>query len=368
MKKSAFIALGIALAVSSGWARERWTEQEANAWFAGQPYRAGVNYVASDAVNAIEMWSPETFNPKRIDSELALAESIGFNTVRVFLNDQVWAADPEGFDRRIDAFLEIAKRHGIGVMLTFFTNGGNGESHLGKQSSDDGSHNGSWVKSPKLSLLADEAAWGILERYVKDVITRHAKDGRVIVWDIYNEPGNVRSSHIKGKPLKPDEIEAYTVNCFHLLQQSFRWARDCNPTQPITAGRWTGGEIGKIFNDYQFAQSDVISYHRYAPPEIHRKIMRELKRYHRPILCTEWMARHLGCTFDPILGEMKRANVWSYSWGLVAGKMETWRPWPNVVKPGDHSKDGLWFHDIYHADHTPYDPKETAYIQRVLKK
>jgi hypothetical protein len=347
-----------------------WTPEQANAWFAAQPYRAGVNYIPAYAINAIEMWSAETFDPKAVDSELSLAASVGFNTIRVFLNDQVYTADPEGFGKRFETFLGVAEKNGFGVMVTFFTNGGHPEGRLGKQPAPNGTHNSGWVKSPCLSLLGDEAKWGTLERYVKGVVSKHAQDSRIVVWDIYNEPGNVRSKHVSQKrELTAEEVKAYQANCLHLVQRSAQWARDCDPSQPITFGVWAGGDIAKMFDQTQIENSDVLSYHCYGPLEQQKKRCEALRKYNRPVLCTEWMARQLGSTFNPTLGYMKENRVWSYSFGLVAGKMETWRPWPALVeRETDPAKRAMWFHDIFRADHSPYDPEEIKYIKGVLKK
>lgn len=129
--KNALVACAV-VAASALFARDVWTCEQANEWFAKQKYRAGVNYVPSYAINSIEFWQKESYNPKIIDSELALLESLGMNTVRVSLNDLVWKDDPEGFYKRLDNFLEIADKHGAGVMFVFFTNGGKDNGKLGK--------------------------------------------------------------------------------------------------------------------------------------------------------------------------------------------------------------------------------------------
>src|ERR1700722_18282331 len=85
----------------------RWTEAKANAWYAQQPWLVGANYVPSDAINQLEMFQAATFNPALNDKELGMAESIGMNTMRVFLQDQLWTSDPEGFSKRLDTFLGI---------------------------------------------------------------------------------------------------------------------------------------------------------------------------------------------------------------------------------------------------------------------
>src|SRR5262250_2329182 len=98
----------------------RWPEQKANAWYTQQPWLAGSNYVPKSAINQLEMWQAETFNPDEIDTEFAWAEAMGMNTMRVFLHDLVWQQDAAGFQRRIDEFLTIAARHHIRPMFVLF--------------------------------------------------------------------------------------------------------------------------------------------------------------------------------------------------------------------------------------------------------
>ncbi len=62
----------------------QWTEQQANDWYAKQPLLVGSNYIPATAVNQLEMWQADTFDPTRVDMELGWAEGIGMNTMRVF--------------------------------------------------------------------------------------------------------------------------------------------------------------------------------------------------------------------------------------------------------------------------------------------
>ena len=89
MRKSIIAILALCAATSS-FAREKWTEAQANSWYAAQPFYAGANFIPSNAINQIEMWSSDTFSPDVIDRELGWASAIGFNTMRVFLSDVVW--------------------------------------------------------------------------------------------------------------------------------------------------------------------------------------------------------------------------------------------------------------------------------------
>lgn len=82
-------------------ADSRWTEAAANAWHAKQPWLVGSNFIPATAINEFEMWQADTFDPKEIDKELGWAESLGLNTMRVFLHDLAWQQDPQGFKQRI---------------------------------------------------------------------------------------------------------------------------------------------------------------------------------------------------------------------------------------------------------------------------
>ncbi len=366
MKKWSLFLVLLVLSLLTCQARERWTSQQANEWFAKQKYRAGVNYIPAYAINPIEIWSAETFDIKTIEKEFSLMQSIGFNAVRVFLNDLVWNDDPDGANARLEQFLAIADKYDIGVMIVFFTHGGKDGAKLGKQPNPKGTHNSGWVKQPDMATFSDKAKWGRLEKYVKNVISKFANDKRILVWDIYNEPGNIKSEHVvggKGK-LTKEQIKELEKLGIDFIKETAKWARECNPSQPITYGRWTN-RLGKEYIEIQYAESDILSYHCYGSVMNNLALINQMKKLNRPIMCTEWMARHLGSNFNPILGFLKNNDIWSFAFGFVAGKMETWRPWPAIDKP---STNGIWFHDIFKANHTPYDPTEIEYIKNVLKK
>ena len=117
----ALCALAVLFAVTSSLhAQQRWTEAQANAWYAAQPWPVGANFLPSTAINELEMWQADTFDPVTIDREFGWAEGIGMNTMRVFLHNLVWEQDPKGFDQRIDAFLAIAARHHIRPVFVLF--------------------------------------------------------------------------------------------------------------------------------------------------------------------------------------------------------------------------------------------------------
>jgi hypothetical protein len=134
--------------------RERWSETQANEWYSRQPWLVGANYIPANAINQLEMWQADTFDPATIDKELALAQSIGMNTVRVFLHDLLWQQDAPGFRQRIDQFLTIAARHRIKPLFVLFDSCWDPEPHLGLQHLPiPGIHNSGWVRSDEMIPL-----------------------------------------------------------------------------------------------------------------------------------------------------------------------------------------------------------------------
>ena len=207
---SVFFASSLASAPPSPTASQepsdaRWSEDEAWAWYGKVGPIVGCNYLPRSAVNVTEMWQKETFDPETIDEELGWAEKAGYNSLRVFLQYLVWKHDPEGLKQRIDQFLAISERHGIRVMLVPFCDCSfaGREPYLGKQDEPvPGMHNSGWVPIPGLERVVDRATWPGLERYIKDLVGRFGSDRRVLIWDLYNEPGNSRMGEIEFELLR----------------------------------------------------------------------------------------------------------------------------------------------------------------------
>jgi hypothetical protein len=341
----------------------RWTEDAANAWYARQPWLVGANYVPSDAINQLEMFQATTFNPTINDRELGLGESIGMNTMRVFLQDQLWQQDPKGFVQRLDAFLGIAARHHIRPILVLFDSCWESNPHLGPQHPPiPGVHNSGWVQSPGATELIDSSYEPKLQEYVVGVVSAFANDERVLAWDIWNEPDNNNGKRFDEPKNKVELVTA-------LLPKAFAWARSAHPTQPLTSGVWTGdwsdpvkeSQVTKI----QLAESDIITFHNYGWPEEFEARVRELQPNHRPILCTEYMARGSGSTFDTILPLAKQLKVAAINWGLVAGKTQTYYPWDSWQHPYVLSQPTIWFHEVFRNDGTPYRLREVELIREL---
>ena len=345
----------------------RWTEKAASDWYAKQPWLVGSNYIPANAVNELEMWQAESFDPKRIDLELGWAESIGLNTMRVFLHDLPWQQDPEGFRKRIDTFLQIAAKHHIRPLLVLFDSCWDPDPKLGKQRDPrPGVHNSGWVQSPGAKALQDPAQVPRLEKYVKGVVGVFANDPRILGWDVWNEPDNGN-----GSELKDFKAETKTEIVLQLLPRAFEWARAMHPTQPLTSGVWKGdwsgpeklGPMEKI----QIAMSDVISFHNYDKPEEFEKRVIWLQQFHRPILCTEYMARGNGSTFQGTLPIARKYRVAAINWGFVAGRTQTYYPWDSWQHPYIDHQPAVWFHDIFRTAGEPYDKDEVAFIKEMVQ-
>lgn len=344
---------------------QRWSEQKAREWYQRQPWLVGSNYAPAYAINQLEMWQADSFDPRRIDTELGWAEGIGMNTMRVFLHDLLWQQDAEGFKRRLDEFLRISQRHHIRPVLVLFDSVWDPDPRLGKQRAPrPGVHNSGWVQGPGRAALQDPAQRARLEAYVKGVVGAFAKDERVLAWDIWNEPDNTNGGSY-GELEPKNKVELVLA----LLPQAFAWAREAGATQPLTSGVWKGDwsspEKMTEMDRTQIELSDVVSFHNYdSPTELERRI-NWLTRYNRPLICTEYMARGNGSFFMGSLPVFRKYNIAAINWGLVQGKTQTNLPWDSWERPYTDREPSIWFHEVFRTDGTPYIPEEAQYIKRM---
>lgn len=331
------------------YAQSSWTVQRANEWYQHQHWLAGANFIPSTAVNQLEMWQADTFDTTAINRELGYAEQIGFNIMRVYLHHVAWQQDSIGFKERIRQYLTIADRHQIKTMFVFFDDCWNDDYHPGPQPAPRLSvHNSRWLKDPGNGIDNNPALMDTLKWYVKDILNTFKEDERVSIWDLYNEPGHF----------------GHGDKSWPLLRNVVKWARDVNPEQPITIGVWTKEKDFTAFNQFQLENSDVISFHNYRDTVSLKQALDTLVRMGRPVICTEYMKRPNGSTFQHCLPIFKRYGVGAINWGLVAGKTQTNYPQGNK---GGEPEPAVWYHDIFHKDGTPFDPKEMEQIKELNK-
>lgn len=350
--------------------QQRWSREKAQAWYDALPWLVGCNFIPSNAVNQLEMWQSDTFDPVTIDRELGWAAALGMNTVRVFLHDLAWLHDQEGFKNNIREYLRIAHRHSIRTMFVFFDDCWWPDAKPGKQPEPVmGMHNSGWLQSPGVAVAQDPTQEARLKAYVQDIVGTFGHDERVLIWDIYNELGNTfltvgtlpwyqRFPKMAYRAFRHLFMPLPTLT---LLQKTAEWVREMHPSQPITAGIWFGS---KTLNDTLINLSDVVSFHHYFKAGSLERQIRQLQQHGRPVLCTEYMSRTSGSLFETHLPVMKKYEVAAYNWGLVNGKTQTIYTWSD--KPGG-AEPALWFHDILRQDGTPFSEKETDFIREITR-
>ena len=366
----------------------RWSAGRINKWYSEQPWLVGANYYPATAINQIEMWQELTWDPETIDKELGWAAELGMTTMRVFLHRMVWLHEKEGLYRRMDDFLTICQKHGIRPWFVFFDDCHYPVPKMGKQPVPVRAfHNSGWLHCPGRELALCYAAGEAtreesesLKGYVQETIKRFANDDRVLMWELYNEPGR-STVDIEYDLYSRKDMMGERSN--KLVYDSWVWAREINPSQPITStSQGSNGENNIRINRIN---SDLHSIHSYSAPEKFRALIMEYKKDGRPVLMTEWLARKDGNTVQACLPIMKELNVGAVNWGFVNGKSQTsWdrnsrknadgkRTHPDVrrragdiIKPGEpFPEPELWFHDLLRTDGTPFDEEEVALFKKL---
>jgi len=349
---------------------ERWSKEKAWEWYEKQPWLVGTNFNPSTSINQLEFWQADTFDPETIERELKWSSDLGMNLHRVYLHNLLWNQDSAGFLSRLDDYLTIADKYKIKTMFVLLDDVWHPIPKLGKQPKPmPHVHNSGWIQAPGAEILGDSTRHDELKGYIKGVVKKFANDDRVLVWDIYNEPDNVA-----GQPGRKElEIKDKHIYSLALLKKVFKWSREANPSQPLTTGIWRGNidhwgtpdSLPKI-DKYMVENSDVISFHAYDSnmEDVKRKI-RELRKYGRPLLCTEYMARTNNNFFQNMLPILKNEKIAAINWGFVSGKSNTiypWKSWDSTFT----AEPKVWFHDILRTDGTPFSKKEVEFIKEMI--
>ena len=358
----------------------RWSEERAWQWHNENGWMVGTNFNPSTSINQLEFWQEDTYDPETIERELEWSAELGMNMHRVYLHNLLWDQDSIGFLERVDNYLNISESKDIKTLFVLLDDVWHPVPKLGKQPEPiPFVHNSGWVQAPGSEILGDSSRHDELKNYVKGVISHFADDKRVVGWDLYNEPDNVASSdpenlvnniNFRGLNRGP-EVKEKHIYSLSLLKKIFMWAREVNPSQPLTVGLWkdseTWNDIDNLSEIDRFAisNSDVISFHAYGDLEETRKKIEDLEKFNRPLLCTEYLARGEQNTFQIMLPLFKEKEIAAVNWGFVAGKTNTAFPWSSWQVEFD-SLPKIWHHDIYLPDKTPYDEKEIAFLKNIL--
>lgn len=346
----------------------KWTEKQSNTWYSQQPWLVGCNFLPSSAINQLEMFQEDTFDQKTIERELDWAKDLGFNSLRVYLHDLLWS-EKEKFKKTFEKFLNICNEREIKPIVVLFDDCHRPYPKIGKQPIPvRGVHNSGWKQSPGMELVNQVAEDEIdakelnrLKEFIQGILVDYSNDERILMWDIYNEPGQFG---LGDKSLG-------------LLKLCWEWAHEIRPSQPLTS--CLDGAIGDEILKLNGENSDVITFHTYEAEKLDPTIQR-LKKFKRPIMCTEYMAREFGTTFEFSLPIFKKENIGCYNWGLVAGKSQTHFGWSTILELQKRKQNGdflndldkipepeEWFHDIFRKDGSPFKETEISFIKQILK-
>ena len=350
----------------------KWSRQKAWDWYNSQPWIRGCNYMSADCANRIDCWQEYKFEEKleTTRGELALMAELGYNSIRIIPEFFVWDKEHDGFMERFERYIELAAQNGISCMVVL----GNDcvppyeeavkRMHLGEQHVDWGYHGGRKVSQhghfggSGYSILDEPECAERYYEFVKEIVEKYKEDKRIIIWDVFNEPGNSKRDSMSLPHLK----------------RFFEIIRDIDPIQPLTVAirsQTTNLDSLKDIEKFGLENSDIISYHNYGTYENNIRELKILKSYDRPIINTEWLNRCGGNTVEELFPLFYLENVGCYNWGFVAGKYQTYEPWNGIwdgYKENPRAYDNFdftkWLHDLYRPNHNPYNPKETELIKR----
>lgn len=323
----------------------RWSEERIWAWWRDIGVIRGVNYIPRSCVNSIEMWMEETFDPETLSEELGWARDCGFTAVRIPLQFAVYQLDPQGFLDRLDRFLSIAKNRGLLTVPVLFDdlNRAGREPEVGPQPPPvPGAHNAQWVPSPGPSRVTDPQRWKELEEYMKSVLNRFRNDRRVLYWDLYNTAGN----------------DGLWDRSLPLLERSFDWAREVNPSQPIAVPAWR--ELGSPMSARKLERSDLITFQSFDSAQMVESQIQLLKRFNRPIVLVDFLMRQRESRLETILPVCATYGVGWFSRGLAQGRTQIWVQDSAFANP---QAPDLWQADVLKSDGAAYDRREIDLIR-----
>lgn len=350
---------------------EKWTTERAWKWYHTQKWIRGYCGYPSNCVNRIALWQEykheEVF--EQLDREFALAEKTGLNAVRAVLQFEVWQNQHDSFMRHLEEYFALADRHGLKVMLVLGNDCTVARSRwkpaiFGEQHVDWGYHSG--IKGGQHAGDYREAGYQLLDNpdvetqyyeMVEELAEKFGRDDRLQIWNVWNEIGNSNRNGLS--------VPA--------MEKFFEILREKHVMQPLTADVWKFDENMEIYTEAELRAlelSDVISFHWYGSFDKTVQLIDNLKRYGRPLICTEWLNRYEGNDVEHLLPLFWLENIGSYHWGLMQGYSQTYEPWGGYFirqQNGENLDLTKWQHDIYRFNGLPYVPQEIEVFRRFAK-
>ncbi|MCR4879600.1 MAG: cellulase family glycosylhydrolase [Bacilli bacterium] len=351
----------------------RWPLDKINAWYNSTPWLRGSNFLPSNVVNRLDMY--QTYKSDEhlavAEEELKLHQSIGFNTVRLWVDFDCYFLEGEKYLKILEKYIALSAKYKQKVMLVLtheedlhygdkFVAKKLGEqkryyTHFNRDYQEYELH-----QKEKRHYIEYNSLRPLFIQMVHTIVNKYKDDSRIIAWNIYNEPG-------------------ITINerSIPILEELFELVRSYHPLQPLTADIWRGiNDDGSLFTKEEekaLELSDFISFHCYSGfNSFKRKIEALKKRSERPIVVTEWLQRCNHNNVEDIYPYLAQERIGCYCWGFVNGDTFTDEPWNSVweeMKIGNPNNYDVtkWQHNLIRRNHEPYDPKEIEIITKINK-
>ena len=352
----------------------KWSRDMAWEWDNSQPRIRGFNGYPSNCVNRIAFWQEYKHDEviSQIDYEFGLARETGLNSVRTLIQFEVWLYQHDSFMKNLEEYFALAAKHGIKVMLTI----GNDclvpkalytAPVFGEQPVDWGYHSGNkrgphagGHVGPGYGLFDEPEYAEKFLQMVDELAAKYAKDERLHIWDVWNEPGN----------------SGRDTMSLELMEKSFEIIRSYDQIQPITSAAWKYVSPGqyRVTGKCELRAlelSDIVSFHCYEQVQEVVGIIEALKEdYGRPIINSEWLNRVLYNDIHSVLPVFYIENIGTFHWGLIQGYSQTYEPVLPLYSMAEKNPiydTRKWMHDLYHFNGYPYDKTEIELFKRFAK-
>lgn len=350
----------------------QWSKERAWEWHNSRPWVRGFNYLPANCTTLVDMWQGYSFEESfaRMQKEIPIAKELGFNSVRMPMCFEAWNEEHDAYMERLERVLALLDENGFTMNARF----GNDccvpkdeykPIRLGKQPDTDWGYHGGRAVSPHRG----ERAAGYLpiddnpeleqcyHEWIRDIITVHKNDERILFWGIWNEAGNSKRFNLSEK----------------FIRRFFEIAREIEPVQPLTADAWlmtfNKDPVHQLSNCREIEllmleMSDIISFHHYGNYLNMVSTIKELKeRYHRPLYNTEWLHRIFDNKFDEMFPLFYLEGVGCYHYGFIESPAQYYEPWESLR--GSNLPIDRWQHDILRANLRPYSHPEIELIRNV---
>ena len=177
-----------------------WSKDRAWAWYGAQPWIRGCNYMPASCANRVDQWQALGCEERfaEMERELQVAESIGFNTLRILVELQgfgVWLEEHDGFLERFERCLAVMARHGMRAIVVLGNDCMRPKSvwrlpKPGPQSFDIGYHggrrlsqHGSFPGEMGHSQVDDPDLKPKFFAMCEELLTRYRDDARILFWN-----------------------------------------------------------------------------------------------------------------------------------------------------------------------------------------